>query len=100
MTYKWIRKEQRKINKFIRELNKKIEEDSLLNGQYYIHQRKLADIHTFEDNSGGIMFIEFELISKSTRNIQVVCVDNYSYTNALPIMLNNFIVNERHSLKI
>ena len=99
MTYKWVRKEQRKINKFVRELNKKIEENSFLSGQYYIHQRKLADIHTFEDNSGGIMFIEFELISKSTGNIQVVCVDNYSYISALPVILNNFIVNERYSLK-
>ena len=61
MKFKWIKREQKKVNKWVRAFNKNLREDELWRGRFYVHQERIYHYHTFDDGSGGILGIAFSL---------------------------------------
>lgn len=61
MKYKERKKAQRKLNRYLKQLNKAVEKDDLLQGRYFIRQLK-SDWIEFDDFSGGQLrvFLEFK----------------------------------------
>lgn len=61
MKYKQRKKAQRKLNRYLKQLNKAVEKDDFLQGRYFVRQLK-ADWIEFDDFSGGQLrvFLEFK----------------------------------------
>lgn len=61
------KKQQRKINKAVRLLNKNTENDSLWKGRFFVRQApKYTHFEMFEDKSGGEMMIPLRFYDKKT----------------------------------
>ena len=56
--------QQRKLNKFIREINKSIEKDNLWLGRFFIRQIRVNDFYRFEDGSGSELFVTLRFFDK------------------------------------
>ena len=93
MKFKWIKRDQKKINKWVRVFNKNLREDELWRGRFYIHQKCIYEYHTFADGSGGILGIAFSLNDRKTGMSKEVYFSNYDYHH-LGIEMNDFIIND------
>lgn len=56
------KKHQRRLNRYIRKVNKRISDD-IFGDRFYIHQKE-AYWTKYEDNSGGKLFVVLELVDK------------------------------------
>lgn len=92
MKFKWIKSDQKKVNKWVRAFNQKLREDELWRGRFYIHQERIYLYHTFEDGSGGILGIAFSLNDRKTGMSKEVHFSNYNYFH-LGLAMNNFIIH-------
>lgn len=59
------KRHQRRMNSYVRKINKIIANDTLWNGRFYIRQKRSSFYH-FEDNSGSELYVELEFIDKKT----------------------------------
>lgn len=66
MSFKLRKATQRKFNADMRFVNQAIENDDLWQGRFIVHQKK-ADWHSFEDGSGGILFVIVDFYDKKTK---------------------------------
>lgn len=87
------RKEQRKINKIIRALNKNIREDYLWRGRFYIHQIA-SNWERFDDGSGGELIVLLEIRDKKTGLYKQFRADNYDWGYHYWVAVNDFIVQD------
>ena len=93
MKFKWIKRDQKKVNKWVRAFNQKLREDELWRGRFYVHQERIYHYHTFDDGSGGILGIAFSLNDRKTGMSKEVYFSNYNYFH-LGLAMNNFIVHD------
>lgn len=85
------KKQQRKVNRVIRAVNKSIQEDSLWQGRFFVYQRE-ANYYKFEDNSGAIMNFTLEFVDKATGYRAISYADTNQIINHLGWAMNEFIV--------
>ena len=91
MTSQKRRKHQRKINNYIRKLNKTIEQDGTYKGRFFIQQ---CGYPIFKDN---VLYVRFKLVDKDTNE---TCFSDYHPDNhwgfmngtALCYLMNEFIL--------
>ena len=93
MKFKWIKRDQKKINKWVRAFNKNLREGELWRGRFYIQQERIYLYHTFDDGSGGILGIAFSLNDRKTGMSKEVYFSNYDYYHLWEEM-NDFIIND------
>lgn len=93
MKSKQRKKAQRLVNKKVRLVNKGIVNDELWRGRFFIHQKK-ASWYSFEDGSGGELFVTLEMCDKRTGNTKIFHVTNYSSNWQYFCAINNFIVDD------
>ena len=60
------KKQQRKMNKIVREMNKHIEQDDLWKGRFCCRQILSPVWYTWDDNSGSVLFVQLLFIDKKT----------------------------------
>lgn len=60
------KKQQRKMNKMIRHMNKHIEKDDLWKGRFYAKQVLNSYFTPYEDKSGAELFVQIEFRDKQT----------------------------------
>lgn len=95
MRDKQRKKAQKKISKYIREMNKCVERDHLWRGRFYGHQID-ASWYRYADGSGGWLSVKVELRDKKTLKTKVIRIDNYDYKWRLAHHLNDFIIEDCH----
>lgn len=66
------KKHQRRVNQYVRAINKNIENDNLWRGRFYVHQEGTPWFHIYEDKSGAsleyvCLVITDRLTEKSTK---------------------------------
>lgn len=91
MKFKWIKRDQKQINKWVRAFNNNLREDELWRGRFYVHQERIYLYHTFDDGSGGILGIAFSLNDRKTGMSKEVYFSNYDYHH-LGGAMNDFII--------
>lgn len=91
MKFKWIKRDQKKINKWVRAFSKNLREDELWHGQFYVHQERIYMYQTFKDGSGGILGIAFSLNDRKTGISKDVYFSNYDYYR-LGRAMNDFVI--------
>jgi len=87
-----IRKhEQRKINHYVRMLNKNILNDNLWRGRFIV--RQIQDFwEAFDDGSGGVLTVVLEIRDLKTGVYQGFFIDNFDKGWKLFEKVNKFIV--------
>ncbi len=93
MKFKWIKKEQRKINHYVRAFNKILQEDELWRGRFYVKQEEVRRYITFEDGSGGEIIASFSFRDKKTGIMRIAYFTNYDFHNIARVM-NDFIIKD------
>lgn len=95
MARKGARKLQRKVNAFVRSLNKTIEEDNLWRGRFVVRQKQ-AVIHEYSDKSGWHGHFVMRIYDKKTGLYKEECFDHYELDHAWKLwwFVNNFIVQD------
>ena len=98
--YTWSfdrKKHQRKMNRYVRELNKNIENDELWQGRFVMFQTRSQFVH-FQDGSGAYLTVELCLYDKKTKQYKLVRGEVNSWVCPGPWRLfcamNNFIVED------
>ena len=81
MKFKWIKKEQRKINHYVRAFNKILQKDELWRGRFYVKQEEVRRYITFEDGSGGEIIASFSFRDKKTGIMRIAYFTNYDFHN-------------------
>lgn len=71
------KKQQRKINRLIRKMNKNIENDPLWKGRFCARQILTPEWTVYEDKSGAELFVQFLFIDKKTEKV-FHCADSVS----------------------
>ena len=84
---------QRWFNQYCRYVNKSIENDDLWLGRFYVRQNRTF-IEWFEDNSGGLMYVEVHMIDKKTKNIRVGWYSGLEMDWKFWRDFNNFIIED------
>ena len=91
------KKQQRKMNRMIRKMNKNIENDSLWKGRFYAHQVKGSYFTPYEDKSGAELFVQIEFVDRKTGKTMLTAdlVASWCHWNGVKIWekMNYFIVN-------
>jgi hypothetical protein len=85
---------QRAINKLIREMNKRIEDDDLWLGRFYTKQIK-SDWQLYEDGSGADLYVRLRFIDRKTGvhyDTGWECVNSLRFGAKLYWKMNWFIV--------
>ena len=91
MKNKIRKREQRKINCYVRMLNKNILNDNLWRGRFTMHQ--IQDFwEAFDDGSGGVLTVVLEIRDLKTGLYQNFIIDNYDRDWKLFEKVNQFIV--------
>ena len=85
------KREQRKINHYVRMLNKNIFNDNLWRGRFIVHQIQ-GFWNAFDDGSGGILMVVLEIRDLKTGLYQDFIIDNYDKGWKLFEKVNRFIV--------
>lgn len=87
---------QRRMNKYMRDLNNNIKNDELWQGRFYIHQiGRQREIYA--DHSGMELWVTLEMVDRKTgRTKQIVDTVNHwtFFGNNLWWEMNNFIVDD------
>ena len=98
--YTWSfdrKKHQRKINRYIRAMNKNIERDELWQGRFVMFQTA-SYFHRYEDGSGAYLVVELCLYDKKTKQYKLVCgeVNSWVCPNGWRLFraMNDFIVED------
>ena len=90
------KKLQRYVTKNIRKINKMLEEDDLWQGRFVVRQINY-DYYHFDDNSGGELYIRYNVIDKKTGIIKTyghnVFGANRFWIGDMNRNINNFIVD-------
>ena len=60
------KKYQRAVNRFIRELNKAIENDELWKGRFYAHQIQ-SSFYIYSDRSGAVLYYRLRFVDKEKK---------------------------------
>lgn len=92
--FKDRKKQQRKVNKIIKEANQRMKEDSLWRGRFQIKQLR-SDYRPFSSDycDYGDFYVELEFIDKKTGKIKRHWYHTLSlFENYIYAQLNNFIV--------
>ena len=85
------KREQRKINRYVRMLNKNIFNDNLWRGRFIV--RQIQDFwNAFDDGSGGILMVVLEIRDLKTGLYQDFIINNYDRGWKLFEKVNRFIV--------
>lgn len=89
---------QRRINYYMRKMNKNVERDSLWRGRFIIRQDSAQWVQ-YEDHSGWELYVILKLIDKKTgrtRYYPLQSVNSLSFLNGYKIweMMNTFIVED------
>lgn len=93
MRAKWAKQAHHRMNAAVREMNKVLQEDELWKGRFYIHEKFIIEIYTFDDHSGGELTIMYEMRDRKTGKTKLICLNNYNYDYHLWLEMNNFIVD-------
>lgn len=97
LTSNKMKKHQRRMNYFVRQVNYNIIQDSLWQGRFYIRQYGATFKHTYLDGSGSVLIVKFRLYDKKTGAIAETFYDTvnawcmFSGIRLFEIM-NKFIV--------
>ena len=90
MKNKMRKKEQRKINRYVRMLNKNILNDNFWRGRFIV--RQIQDFwEAFDDGSGGVLTVVLEIRDLKTGLYQDFIIDNYDRGWKLFEKVNKFI---------
>ena len=93
MKNKQRKREQRKINKYVQNLNKGILKDNLWRGRFIV--RQIQDFwEAFDDGSGGVLTVVLEIRDLKTGLYQDFIIDNYDRGWKLFEKVNKFIVED------
>lgn len=84
---------QRWLNRFIRNINKNIENDPLWLGRFKVEQ-KATRMEWFEDKSGGLMYCHLQFRDKKTGKIKDWYTDCLDIRWNMLLKMNDFIVND------
>lgn len=91
------KKQQRKINKLVRNMNKNIENDNLWKGRFYCHQVYSPQWYIYEDKSGAELFVHLEFVDKQTGKTMLAAdtVSCWCHWGGIRLFraMNDFIVN-------
>ena len=68
------KRHQQLINKYVRAMNKNLQEDNIWRGRFEIRQIH-SDFYVFEDKSGAYIISYFEIIDKFTRKARMVRIE-------------------------
>ena len=85
------KREQRKINRIVKTLNKNILQDTLWRGRFIVQQTEAFWL-PFDDGSGGILNARLEIRDLKTGLYQNFMIDNYDRGWKLFEKVNRFIV--------
>ena len=90
MKNKMRKREQRKINHYVRMSNKNILNDNLWRGRFIV--RQIQDFwEVFDDGSGGVLTVVLEIRDLKTGLYQDFIIDNYDRSWKLFEKVNKFI---------
>ena len=90
MKNKIRKREQRKINYYVKKINKNILNDNLWRGRFIV--RQIQDFwETFDDGSGGVLTVVLEIRDLKTGLYQDFIIDNYDRGWKLFEKVNKFI---------
>ncbi len=95
MTYKLRKVAQRKINRYVRQMNRNLKEDNLWRGRFVVHQ-VYSDWESFSDNSGGRLQVALNVRDKKTGVNRSFYFDSYDYPWKLFSEVNDFIIYDSH----
>lgn len=95
LTSKNAKVHQRRINRYMRDLNNNIKNDNLWQGRFYVHQIG-RQRYNYEDGSGMELWVTLEFVDRKTgRTKQVLdTVNSWTFSGDLWIEMNNFIVSD------
>lgn len=95
LTSKNAKVHQRRINRYMRDLNNNIKNDNLWQGRFYVHQIG-RQRYNYEDGSGMELWVTLEFVDRKTgRTKQILDTDNsWTFSGDLWIEMNNFIVSD------
>ena len=95
LTSKNAKVHQRRINRYMRDLNNNIKNDNLWQGRFYVHQIG-RQRYNYEDGSGMELWVTLEFVDRKTgRTKQVLdTVNSWTFSGDLWIEMNNFIVED------
>lgn len=94
LTSKNAKVHQRRINRYMRDLNNNIKNDNLWQGRFYVHQIG-RQRYNYEDGSGMELWVTLEFVDRKTgRTKQILdTVNSWTFSGDLWIEMNNFIVS-------
>lgn len=92
---------QRKINRFVRIMNRILENDPLWKGRFYMRQYGATYFQEYEDKSGGNLYVRFKLFDKQTGIIGFSDYESVNHWcffsgNQLFELMNKFIIDIEH----
>lgn len=95
LTSKNAKVHQRRINRYMRDLNNNIKNDNLWQGRFYVHQIG-RQRYNYEDGSGMELWVTLEFVDRKTgRTKQILdTVNSWTFSGDLWIEMNNFIVSD------
>lgn len=92
------RKHQRRMNHYVRGVNKAIKNDPLWKGRFYIRQTGNPIFIEYEDGSGGGLYVRFRLYDKITGRTAITryasSVNQWCFLNGYRLfeIMNKFII--------
>lgn len=100
---KWLssknrKKHQRRVNHYVRGVNKSIENDPLWKGRFYIRQIDSPIFVEYDDGSGGGLYVRFRLHDKVTGKTAVTrytsSINHWCFLNGYRFfdIMNKFII--------
>lgn len=94
MTSNKAKTHQRRMNKYMRELNNNIKNDELWQGRFYIHQIG-RQREVYADHSGMTLWVTLEMVDRKTGHIKQILdtVNHWTFGNSLWLEMNSFIVD-------
>ena len=95
LTSSKAKKHQRRMNKYMRDLNENIKNDNLWQGRFYIHQVDRQRF-VYEDHSGTEFWVALEMVDRKTGYTKriVDTVNHWTFGNSLWWEMNNFIIDD------
>ena len=91
------KKQQRHMNKLIRQMNKNIEQDSLWKGRFCARQVESPQWAVYDDKSGAELFVHILFIDKKTKKVMLKAdtVASWSHLNAYKLWFDmNYFITE------
>lgn len=95
LTSKDTKVHQRRMNKYMRDLNNNIKNDNLWRGRFYVHQ-VARQRQVYEDGSGLELWVTLEFVDRKTgRTKQILdTVNHWTFSGDLWMAMNSFIIND------